>query len=84
MCFFILFLREIYFSDGNNLWYTSNSPGSSKNLLFFVSMKSELIVDFVIDYALDKLCWIGVEIKFRNNTQLFTMPYYLSKYICHF
>ncbi|KAF7993573.1 hypothetical protein HCN44_010168 [Aphidius gifuensis] len=59
---------ELFFSSGStSLWYTSNSPNSSANVLFNDKKYNQLILDFTIDYATDKLYVIQV---FKGTTVL--------------
>ncbi|XP_044009929.1 uncharacterized protein LOC122853494 [Aphidius gifuensis] len=51
--------KQIFFSNGTHIFYTSNSPNSTAKLLFDSSVKLEGLENFVIDYATDKLCWIA-------------------------
>ncbi|KAF7992169.1 hypothetical protein HCN44_001494 [Aphidius gifuensis] len=52
-------LKQIIFSDGGNIWYTSTFPNSTAELLFSSTMR-EQINRFEIDYALDKLCFTSI------------------------
>ncbi|KAF7995246.1 hypothetical protein HCN44_004718 [Aphidius gifuensis] len=51
---------ELFFSDGENICYTSNSPGSTANLLFSLEQYSGWTYEISIDYATDKLYWVAL------------------------
>ncbi|XP_044001395.1 uncharacterized protein LOC122847652 [Aphidius gifuensis] len=46
---------EIFFSEDNKIWYTSNLPNSTPNLLLTCT---HTLIDFAIDYATNDLCWL--------------------------
>ncbi|XP_044009943.1 uncharacterized protein LOC122853508 [Aphidius gifuensis] len=55
---------ELYFLSRGSLWYTSNKPNSTAELVFKSPPKFDYITDFSIDYATDKLYYIE---KFKGD-----------------
>ncbi|KAF7992172.1 hypothetical protein HCN44_001497 [Aphidius gifuensis] len=58
----------IFFSDFEDFWYTHTIPGSIPIALQLPGSHEKNIIDFAIDYELDKLCWIE---KRNNDSVLF-------------
>lgn len=61
------FYSEIFFAH-TELWYYSNYSTSFNHRpqSLFDELRDEIFVDFAIDYALDKLCWIALN--YENST----------------